>query len=95
MPARMFNIYFIIILTIIIKLSLQAKLWNTNHRPEHVRPDLMATLADLGLTYLDSYVIHWPMAVPSSGEKAAVRPDGCYPAHKSKVRRGTSLWNIK
>lgn len=63
----------------------QAKLWNTNHRPEHVRPDLMATLADLGLTYLDSFVIHWPMAVPSAGEKAAVRPDGCYPAHKSKV----------
>ena len=31
------------------KLSFQAKLWNSNHRPEHVRPDLEATLKDLGV----------------------------------------------
>ncbi len=36
-------------------------------RPEHVRPDLEATLKDLQLDYVDSYVIHWPMAVPSTG----------------------------
>ena len=28
-------------------LCLQAKLWNSNHRPEHVRPDIMKTLEDL------------------------------------------------
>ena len=32
-----------------LRLSLQAKLWNSNHRPEHVRPDLEATLKDLGV----------------------------------------------
>merc|ERR1719510_1051685 len=65
-------------------LFIQSKLWNSNHRPEHVRPDLEATLKDLKVSYIDSFVIHWPMAVPSKGEKAALRPDGCYPAHHSK-----------
>ncbi|XP_059097202.1 aldo-keto reductase family 1 member B1-like [Tigriopus californicus] len=66
------------------ELFIQAKLWNSNHRPEHVRPDLEATLKDLQLDYVDSFVIHWPMAVPSSGQKVALRPDGCYPAHFSQ-----------
>jgi len=64
-------------------LFIQAKLWNSNHRPEHVKPDLTKTLEDLQLDYVDSFVIHWPQAVPSAG-KLTLRPDGCYPAHKSK-----------
>merc|ERR1711915_1029956 len=47
-------------------LFIQAKLWNSNHRPEHVKPDLMKTLEDLQLDYIDSFVIHWPQAVPST-----------------------------
>merc|ERR1719481_294588 len=65
------------------ELLIQAKLWNSNHRPEHVRPDLMKTLEDLQLDYVDSYVIHWPQAVPSAG-RLSLRPDGCFPAHHSK-----------
>lgn len=65
-------------------LFIQSKLWNSNHRPEHIRPDLEATLKDLKLDYIDSFVIHWPQAVPSKGVKPALRPDGCYPAHYSK-----------
>ena len=38
-------------------LFIQAKLWNSNHRPEHVEIDLDATLKDLQLDYIDSYVI--------------------------------------
>ena len=48
-------------------LFIQAKLWNSNHRPEHVKPDIMKTLEDLQLDYIDSFVIHWPQAVPSTG----------------------------
>ena len=48
-------------------LFIQAKLWNGNHRPEHVKPDIMKTLEDLQLDYIDSFVIHWPQAVPSTG----------------------------
>ena len=55
------------------ELFIQAKLWNSNHRPEHVKPDLMKTLEDLQLDYIDSFVIHWPQAVPSTG-KARIQP---------------------
>ncbi len=37
------------------------------HRPEHVRPDLEATLRDLQLDYVDSFLIHWAPAAPSTG----------------------------
>ena len=66
------------------ELFIQAKLWNSNHRPEHVKPDLMKTLEDLQLDYIDSFVIHWPQAVPSTGKSPTLRPNGCYPAHHSK-----------
>jgi diketogulonate reductase-like aldo/keto reductase len=38
------------------------KLWNTNHRPERVKPAFEASLKKLGLDYLDLYLIHTPFA---------------------------------
>jgi alcohol dehydrogenase (NADP+) len=38
------------------------KLWNTNHRPERVKPAFEASLKRLGLDYLDLYLIHTPFA---------------------------------
>jgi len=38
------------------------KLWNTNHRPERVRPAFEASLRRLQLDYVDCYLIHTPFA---------------------------------
>jgi len=39
-------------------LFLTAKLWNTNHRPERVKPAFEASLRRLRVDYVDCYVIH-------------------------------------
>lgn len=39
-----------------------AKLWNTNHRPERVKPAFEASLQRLRLDYVDCYLIHTPFA---------------------------------
>ncbi len=45
------------------ELWVTSKLWNTFHRPEHVRAACEKSLADLGLDYLDLYLIHFPIAL--------------------------------
>jgi diketogulonate reductase-like aldo/keto reductase len=38
------------------------KLWNTNHRPEHVEPAFEASCRRLQVDYIDCYLIHTPFA---------------------------------
>ncbi|XP_064602334.1 1,5-anhydro-D-fructose reductase-like [Liolophura sinensis] len=45
-----------------------SKLWNTCHRPDLVRTSLRKSLEDLGVQYLDLYLMHWPMAYKEGGE---------------------------
>ena len=45
------------------------KLWNTNHRPERVEPAFRASLARLGLNYLDLYLSHTPFAFQPGDEQ--------------------------
>ena len=43
-------------------LFVTTKLWNTNHRPERVKPAFDASCRRLQLDYIDCYVIHTPFA---------------------------------
>lgn len=50
-------------------LFVTSKLWNTFHHPKTVRKALEVTLKNLKLTYLDLYLIHWPMSYKEEGDK--------------------------
>lgn len=41
-------------------LWITSKLWNDKHAEEDVIPSCQQSLADLGLEYLDLYLVHWP-----------------------------------
>ena len=43
-------------------LFVTTKLWNTNHRPERVRPAFDASRRRLQVDYVDCYLIHTPYA---------------------------------
>lgn len=45
------------------ELFVTGKLWNTYHRPEHVALALQRTLRDLQLSYVDEYLIHFPISM--------------------------------
>lgn len=45
------------------------KLWNTNHRPERVKPAFEASRRRLQLDYLDCYLIHTPFAFQPGDEQ--------------------------
>lgn len=45
------------------------KLWNTNHRPERVKPAFEASLRRLQLDYVDLYLIHTPFAFQPGDEQ--------------------------
>ncbi|THV06640.1 Aldo/keto reductase [Dendrothele bispora CBS 962.96] len=54
-------------------LFLTSKCWNSSHQPDQVEKELNETLKQLGVDYLDLYLIHWPVAFAPS--------KGFYPAH--------------
>jgi len=50
-------------------LFVTTKLWNTNHRPERVKPAIDASLRRLQLDYVDCYLIHTPFAFQPGDEQ--------------------------
>ncbi|KAM7391740.1 hypothetical protein PAMP_022402 [Pampus punctatissimus] len=62
------------------ELFITSKLWNTKHDPEDVEEACKTSLAHLGVSYLDLYLMHWPMAFQRGKELMPRREDGsvCY-----------------
>jgi alcohol dehydrogenase (NADP+) len=50
-------------------LFITTKLWNSNHRPERVKPSFDASLKRLGIDYIDLYLIHTPFAFQPGDEQ--------------------------
>ncbi|KAA6381228.1 MAG: putative Alcohol dehydrogenase [Streblomastix strix] len=57
-------------------LWITSKLWNSEHIPSRVIPALRETLAELGLSYLDLYLIHWPVSFAPNQGWFPKGPDG-------------------
>jgi diketogulonate reductase-like aldo/keto reductase len=45
------------------ELFVTSKLWNTYHQPEHVAHACQRTLDDLQLSYVDEYLVHFPISM--------------------------------
>jgi diketogulonate reductase-like aldo/keto reductase len=43
-------------------------LWNYDHRPERVRVALERALSELGMTYVEQWLMHWPVGFPFKGQ---------------------------
>jgi alcohol dehydrogenase (NADP+) len=61
------------------ELWITSKLWNDKHAEADVIPSCRKSLADLGLDYLDLYLVHWPF--PN------FHPPGCDVSSRSELAR--------
>merc|ERR1712172_88588 len=57
------------------EIFITSKLWNTKHHPDDVEAACRKTLADLGIEYLDLYLMHSPVAF-ERGEGMPLNMDG-------------------
>lgn len=58
------------------QLFITSKVWNDCHHPDKVRASCEQSIKDLGCSYLDLYLVHWPEAfLPGSDMKGDVQLD--------------------
>ncbi|XP_072256253.1 aldo-keto reductase family 1 member C1-like [Pyxicephalus adspersus] len=62
------------------------KLWSTNHAPERVRPALEKSLQDVGLDYIDLFLIHTPVEFKPGDEVFPTDENGKMIFHNTDIR---------
>ncbi|KAJ5085475.1 hypothetical protein N7532_010246 [Penicillium argentinense] len=65
------------------EIFITGKLWNTKHKAEDVEPALNKTLKDLGIDYLDLYLMHWPVAFKGGDKWFPLNDDGVFELEKN------------
>lgn len=58
------------------ELFITSKLWNNDRTPELIASAIQQTLSDLQLSYLDLYLIHWPINWKKGPDGETIRVDG-------------------
>ena len=58
------------------QIFITTKLWNNAHDPKSVEPALDASLKDLGVDYVDLYLMHWPAPFKDGDELFPKGDDG-------------------
>ena len=53
-----------------------SKLWNNKHHPEDLDQAVQLSLDDLGLEYLDLFLMHWPVAFKRGDDPFPSNKDG-------------------
>lgn len=77
------------------QIFITSKLWNTEHEEASVEPACRKTLKDLGVEYLDLYLIHWPVCLkkghsmpPGPNDFADVPFEETWKAMEALVEKG-------
>ena len=68
-----------------------SKLWNNKHNYEDVLPACKKTLRDLGLDYLDLYLIHWPYAYKKSDDPFPKGKDGLRAVSPQNIQKSSDI----
>jgi len=57
------------------ELFITSKLWNTHHKPDLVRPACETSIRNLGVKYLNLYLMHWPYSYVYRGDNEMMPTD--------------------
>jgi len=69
------------------------KVWNHLHEPEEVEWSLKSSLERLQTSYIDCFLIHWPIAAEQDGNhNVKIGPDGKYIIKKDLTENPLPTW---